>query len=319
MATHATRGVYCGGESVRLAAEGAKKIILEFASRVLEVSPDALRIEADPETGQGFVFLPGVAAKRLSLGEVAKTAQFKGWGAAIAVESHRLVNCPPCFVTNFVEVEVDTQTRTVRPLRTEAAAVAVAYALILGMMVFRQLSWKSLCSCIFSSAMSSGRLFFIIAGVGNLSWAFAMEDVPGQIVSLFSNLIEYPWVILLIINFLLLLMGMWLDLTANIFLFAPILLPLIKEAGIDPLHFSMIFLLNVNLGNITPPLGIVLFATSEISKEPAMSVAREMWPFWLVKAGVLAMVTFSHGSASGCPGWLGSTINQCAANGDKAT
>jgi tripartite ATP-independent transporter DctM subunit len=188
---------------------------------------------------------------------------------------------------------------------TEAAAVAVAYALFLGILVFRQLSWDNLISAAYNSAMSSGKLFFIIAGVGIISWAFAMEDVPGQIVSLFSELIQYPWAVLLIINFVLLVMGMWLDLTANIFLFAPILVPLVKEAGVDPLHFSMIFLLNVNLGNITPPLGIVLFATSEISREPAMSVAKELWPFWLAKAVALALVTYVPWFSLWLPGLVG--------------
>ena len=109
--THATRGVYCGGGSAVEAAKGAKARLLEFASRLIEVNPAALQIAPDPETGEGVIFLEGAADKRITVREVAKTAQLKGWGTAIAVESHRMVNCPPCFVTNFVEVEVDTLDR----------------------------------------------------------------------------------------------------------------------------------------------------------------------------------------------------------------
>ena len=122
--THATRGVYCGGAAIKKAAESAKKILLEFASRLLEVNPDALQIRPDEELGQGVIFLEGAKDKAITVGEVAKTAQLKGWGTAIAVESHRQVNCPPCFVTNFIEVEVDTETGKVRPTRAVAAVDA---------------------------------------------------------------------------------------------------------------------------------------------------------------------------------------------------
>jgi len=174
---------------------------------------------------------------------------------------------------------------------TEAAAVAVLYALIVGVFVFRNLRIRDIIVSMYNSAMSSGKLFFIIACVGILSWAFAMEDVPQQVLNLFSGMLAHPWLILLSINFFLLFMGMWLDLTANIFLFAPIFVPLITAAGVDPLHFSIIFLLNVNLGNITPPLGIVLFATSELSGEKAFDIVSELWGFWIIKVIILALVT----------------------------
>ena len=119
--THATRGVYCGGSAVKIAAEKAKRILLDFASRLIEVNPDALLIRPDEELGQGIIYLPGAKGKEITVGEVAKTAQFKGWGTAIAVDSHRQVNCPPCFVTNFIEVEVDTETGEIKPTRAVAA------------------------------------------------------------------------------------------------------------------------------------------------------------------------------------------------------
>jgi tripartite ATP-independent transporter DctM subunit len=175
---------------------------------------------------------------------------------------------------------------------TEAAAVAVLYSFVLGAFVFRNLGLRDIVVAIHKSAMNSGRLFFIIACVGILSWAFAMEDVPRQVLKLFTGMLDRPWLILLGINIFLLFMGMWLDLTANIFLFAPIFVPLITAVGIHPLHFSIIFLLNVNLGNITPPLGIVLFATSALSREKPFDIVQELWPFWLIKAFVLGIVTY---------------------------
>jgi xanthine dehydrogenase molybdenum-binding subunit len=122
--THATRGVYCGGAAIKKAAESARKILLQFASRLLDVNSDALQIRPDEHSGQGVIFLQGAKGKSMTVGEAAKTAQIKGWGTAIAVESLRQVNCPPCCVTNFIEVEVDTETGQVRPTRAVAAVDA---------------------------------------------------------------------------------------------------------------------------------------------------------------------------------------------------
>ncbi len=122
--THATRGVYCGGASAQRAAKQTKEQILEFASRIIEVNPEALKIRPDEELGQGIIYLEGAKGKSITVGEVAKTAQIKGWGTAISVASHRQVNCPPCFVTNFIEVEVDTETGQVRPVKAVAAVDA---------------------------------------------------------------------------------------------------------------------------------------------------------------------------------------------------
>jgi xanthine dehydrogenase molybdenum-binding subunit len=122
--THATRGVYCGGGSVHRAAQKAKKKLLQFASRLIDVNPDALQINPEKGSGQGIIYLPGTLQKNISVGEVAKIAQLKGWGTIIGVVSHRQVNCPPCFVTNFIEVEVDTLTGQIKPLRAVAAVDA---------------------------------------------------------------------------------------------------------------------------------------------------------------------------------------------------
>ncbi len=122
--THATRGVYCGGGAIHRAARKAKGILMDFASRLLDVNPEAFKIRPDEELGQGVIFLEGAKDKSITVGEVAKIAQFKGWGTAIAVVSHRQVNCPPCFVTNFIEVEVDTLTGKIRLTRAVAAVDA---------------------------------------------------------------------------------------------------------------------------------------------------------------------------------------------------
>jgi xanthine dehydrogenase molybdenum-binding subunit len=115
--THATRGVYCGGGAIQKVAGEAKEKLLEFASRILQAPPDALKMEVDEEAGQGVIYVEGMKGKRITVGEVAKTAQLNDWGTIAAVDSHRQVNCPPTFITHFIEVEVDTETGVIKPAR----------------------------------------------------------------------------------------------------------------------------------------------------------------------------------------------------------
>jgi xanthine dehydrogenase molybdenum-binding subunit len=122
--THATRGVYCGGGAALEAAREAKKVLLEFASRLLNAPVGALRIEPDPARGQGLVTVVGMPEKRLSLAEVATAAMNNDWGTAIAVKSVRMTNCPPAYTAFFVEVEVDTETGQVRILHVVAGSDA---------------------------------------------------------------------------------------------------------------------------------------------------------------------------------------------------
>jgi tripartite ATP-independent transporter DctM subunit len=175
---------------------------------------------------------------------------------------------------------------------TEAAAVAAAYALVVGLFIYRKMNVRALPKILYNSAYASGTLFFVIACASILGWAFAMMQVPQQVLNLFSGLKAYPWLILLIMNFFLLWMGMWLDVTANILLFAPIMAPLAYSIGVDPIHFSMIFVMNINFGNITPPVGIVLFATQAVGKVKMESLVKELFPFLIVKMIIILFVTY---------------------------
>jgi len=120
--THATRGIYCGGGALHKVTGQTKAKLLEFASKILQAPPHALKIEVDEEAGQGMVYVEGVPGKRISVGEVAKTAQINNWGTIAAVDSLRQVSCPPCFMAYFIEVEVNTETGVIKPTK------ALAYA-----------------------------------------------------------------------------------------------------------------------------------------------------------------------------------------------
>ena len=190
---------------------------------------------------------------------------------------------------------------------TEAAAVAAAYALVVGLFIYRKMNLKAVPKILYNSAYTSGTLFFVIACASILGWAFAMMQVPQQVLNLFSGLKAYPWLILLIMNIFLLWMGMWLDVTANILLFAPIMAPLAYSIGVDPIHFSMIFVMNVNFGNITPPVGIVLFATQAVGKVKMEPLVKELFPFLLVKIAIILIVTYVPLLSLGFPKFFGFT------------
>ncbi len=122
--THATRGVYCGGGAVHEVAVETKKILFQFASRIMNAPVDSLKICHDEATGQGLVFVEGMPEKYLSIKEIAQTAMDNDWGTAICSKSVRKVNCPPAYTAIFVEVEVDMETGMVRIIKAAAGSDA---------------------------------------------------------------------------------------------------------------------------------------------------------------------------------------------------
>jgi xanthine dehydrogenase molybdenum-binding subunit len=115
--THATRGVYAGGGAVVKAAQSVRQEVIETAARYLNVMPEALTLEHDAESGQGLVYAPSIPDRRMTLSELATRCWSESWKTIAAVESYRPVNCPPAYVTVFVEVEVDTWTGQVRTVK----------------------------------------------------------------------------------------------------------------------------------------------------------------------------------------------------------
>ncbi|MCL1975767.1 MAG: molybdopterin-dependent oxidoreductase, partial [Firmicutes bacterium] len=108
--THATRGVYCGGAAVYHVATKVKEKLLEFAGRLMDEHPYQLELIRDEELGQGVVYAKGYHQKKMTIGEIAKIAQINSWGTIAYTDSYRQKNCPPCFTTHFVEVDVDMHT-----------------------------------------------------------------------------------------------------------------------------------------------------------------------------------------------------------------
>jgi tripartite ATP-independent transporter DctM subunit len=175
---------------------------------------------------------------------------------------------------------------------TEAAGMAVLYAFVVASLVYRSLKWRDY-GAIFRTAFLFSAKLLLIVGCGSiLAWVFGIENVPAKVKGLFYSVSHNKYILLILINFFLILLGMWLDCSASIILFAPMLTPLAMEIGIDPVHFGVLMIVNLNIGLLTPPLAVCLFAAADISRDPFGKVVVAVLPFLIASLFTLALVTY---------------------------
>jgi tripartite ATP-independent transporter DctM subunit len=175
---------------------------------------------------------------------------------------------------------------------TEAAVVAVVYAFILGMFVYREIKWSELPEIFTSVALTSAAVMVTVAAAQLFGWITAAEGLGNAIGAWLASLTSSPYVILLIINLVLLVLGMFMEPIPIMLLTVPILFPVVTKLGIDPVHFGVVVTLNLMIGCLTPPVGLNLCLASAISGVPVMRVARAAAPFIVVLLVVLALITY---------------------------
>jgi C4-dicarboxylate transporter DctM subunit len=175
---------------------------------------------------------------------------------------------------------------------TEAAAVSVLYAFCVGRFVYNELSWRQLPAIVQESLVVTAVIMFIIANAAIFGWLVAALHLPQKIIGLFTAGISSPWLILILINLFLLLVGTFMETTASLIILTPVLLPLAKQIGLDPIHFGAIMVLNLVIGLTTPPLGVCLFVSSGIAGISLERISRAMIPFLLAAILVLLLVTY---------------------------
>ena len=175
---------------------------------------------------------------------------------------------------------------------TEAAAIAVFYAVLVGAFVTRELRWSHFPPALLRSAIATGIVFLLIATSNIVTFLLAAGQVPETLGNTLRSISDNPAVFLLIANILLLVVGCFLDNIAAMIMLAPILHPIAISYGIDPLHFGFIFVLNGVVGMLTPPFGIILFVVSAIAKIPVMTLARAVLPFLLWQIVVLLLCSY---------------------------
>ena len=178
---------------------------------------------------------------------------------------------------------------------TEAAAVACLYALVVGMVIYREIRFRDLPGIVLQSARTTGSALVIVAIAAPLSWILTKEQVPATVTTAIQSVSDNPIVILLLINLMLLVLGAFMEMIAALIILVPILLPVVTGLGVDPVHFGIIVAINLTIGMITPPVGISLFIGATIAKISPERLALSNMPFLLVSILVLLIITFVPG------------------------
>jgi len=175
---------------------------------------------------------------------------------------------------------------------TEASVVAVFYALVCGKYVYRTLQWKAVPDILWRSALLTASVLIIIAMSASFAWVLTIEGVPQAVANWISGMQLSPWLFLIVINIFLLLFGIFIEPLPGVMVLVPILAPVAAKVGIDPTHFAMVVIFNLTLGMITPPVGGLLFVTSNVSRVPLNHLVRELKPFLWAHGVVLLILTF---------------------------
>lgn len=175
---------------------------------------------------------------------------------------------------------------------TEAGVVTVAYALVIGMFVYRELKITDLMGCLVSSAKSSSVIMFLAAAAMVSSWLMTVGNIPAIVTNLLNPFLAHPKILMLIICILVLLVGTSMDVTPTIMILTPVLMPAITSAGIDPVYFGVVFIINTVCGLLTPPVGTVLNVACGAGKINMERIVKSIWPFLLAEVAILLLMIF---------------------------
>ena len=175
---------------------------------------------------------------------------------------------------------------------TEAAAVAVAYAFVIGFFVLRTFGLRDVPDVLSTAGITSAVVLLLVGAAMAFKTVVSLSHAPEQLAALILGLSENPLILLFLINLLLFLVGMFLDAGPAIIILGPILAPIFTDLGIDPIHFAIIMSVNLTVGLATPPMGLVLFVAAAVSRERVETIARAILPFLAVEIAVIFLITF---------------------------
>ncbi|VFR51264.1 TRAP-type C4-dicarboxylate transport system, large permease component [plant metagenome] len=175
---------------------------------------------------------------------------------------------------------------------TEVSVLATLYALLMGVLVYRDLTLSAFVKAVLAAGVSTGVVMLVIMGSTVVAWLVTFAQVPQAFAAWCLETLQDPWAIILVLNLIMLLVGMFIDLPAAILLLGPIFVPLAKEIGLDPMQLGIMMVLNLSIGLFTPPVGTTLFISSTIAKVPVLKVVKELWPYYLGALIVLALFSY---------------------------
>ncbi len=173
---------------------------------------------------------------------------------------------------------------------TEAAVAAVAYALVVSLLVYRELRIIDLWPILIRTGRLTGMVLFLLAIATSVAFLLTTAQVPGQIVDATSQISTNPYVMLIVVSLVLLLVGVVMDLTPAMIILAPILTPVVVAVGVPPVYFGLVMSLVLGIGLVTPPVGTVLYVGCAVGKVKMEELLRNMWPFYLTLLAVLGLI-----------------------------
>ncbi|MGF0539104.1 TRAP transporter large permease [Agrobacterium sp. ES01] len=175
---------------------------------------------------------------------------------------------------------------------SESSNIAVVYALLVTILVYRTLSWKDFVEATFAAVRTTAMVLMVIGCAASFGWLLAYLRVPASMVELLRGVSDNPIVILLLLNVVLLILGTFMDMSPLIVITTPIFLPVATAFGVDPVHFGVILILNLGIGLCTPPVGAVLFVGCAVGRIPIWQAMQSIWPFYGAAVMTLLLVTY---------------------------
>jgi tripartite ATP-independent transporter DctM subunit len=173
---------------------------------------------------------------------------------------------------------------------TEAAAVAAVYALFVGMVVYREITFKSLFPLLVNAAMTTSVVMYLVAAALVTSYMITLADLPQELIEMLGPLVDSPTLLMFCLVILLTLVGTAMDLTPTILILAPVLMPVIEKAGIDPTYFGVIFIMVGCTGLLTPPVGTVLNVVCGVARIRMEDIIKGVWPYVLAYTALIVLL-----------------------------
>ena len=175
---------------------------------------------------------------------------------------------------------------------TEAGGVACLYALLAATLLYRSLTWRQVLETAGEAALLTAQILVIVAAAGVFSWLLTVQGVPQALVQAIVGLELSPAAFLLLVNLALLLIGCLLDPTSAILVLTPLLIPIVRQLGLDPIHFGVVMTVNLSIGMFTPPFGLNLFVAQSVLSPDLAAIYRGILPFLAVQLLCLAAITY---------------------------
>jgi TRAP-type transport system large permease protein len=175
---------------------------------------------------------------------------------------------------------------------TEAAVVAAVYALFISTVVYRELKLSQLYGLFLAAAQTTAVIMFLVAAAMVSAWMITVANLPGELVALLKPLLDQPTLLLVALMVVTMVVGTAMDMTPTILILTPVFMPLVKAAGIDPVYFGVLFMINNAIGLITPPVGTVLSTVAGVGKVNMDAVTRGVWPFMVAQFAVMFLMVF---------------------------